>query len=47
MTNLGYSPVIQGLLTDMNTIKKVENQTRMLGQNTPVITFDLRLYIIA
>ena len=40
MTNLGYNPVIQGLPTDMNTIytgiKIVENQTRMLGQSTPV-----------
>ena len=51
MTSLGYNPVIQGLPTDMNTIytgiKIVEKQTRMLGQNTPVITFDLQLYIIA
>ena len=51
MTNLGYNPVIQGLPTDMNTIytgiKIVENQTRMLGQSTPVITFDLQLYLIA
>ena len=28
-------------------MKIVEKQTRMLGQNTPVITFDLQLYIIA
>ena len=51
LTNIGYNPVIQGLPTDMNTIytgiKIVEKQTRMLGQNTPVITFDLQLYIIA
>ena len=43
--------MIQGLPTDMNTIytgiKIVDNQTRMLGQSTPVITFDLQLYIIA
>ena len=51
MTSLGYNPVLQGLPTDMNTIytgiKIVEKQTRLLGQNTPVITFDLQLYIIA
>lgn len=51
VTNLGYNPVIQGLPTEMNTIytgiKIVEKQTRMFGQATPVITFDLQLYIIA
>ena len=51
MTSLGYNPVLQGLPTDMNTIytgiKIVEKQTRLLGQNSSVITFDLQLYIIA
>ena len=51
VTNLGYNPVIQGLPIDMNTIytgiKIVEKQTRMLGKDIPVITFDLQLYIIA
>ena len=51
LTNIGYNPVIQGLPIDMNTIytgiKIVEKQTRMLGQDIPVTTFDLQLYIIA
>ena len=46
LTNKCYNPVIQGLSTDMNTIYTginiVEKQTRMLGQDIPVITFDLR-----
>ena len=50
-TNIGYNPVIQGLPTDMNTIytgiKIVEKQIIMLGQDKPVITFALQLYIIA
>ena len=51
MTTTGYNPVVRGIPTDANTIytglKVTEGQMKQLGQNIPVITFDLQLYVIA
>ena len=51
MATTGYDPVIRGIATDVNTIytglKVSEGQMKQLGQDTPVITFDLQLYVIA
>lgn len=50
-TTIGYNPVVQGIPTDWNTIytglKLIEKQMRTIGQETPVVTLDLQLYIIA
>ena len=45
MTTTGYNPVVCGIPTDANNIytglKVTENQMMQLGQDIPVITFDL------
>ena len=51
MVTTGYNPVVRGIPTDTNTIytglKVIEGQIKQLGQDVPVITFDLQLYVIA
>ena len=51
MTTMGYNPVARGIPTDANTIytglKVIEGQMKQLGQDIPLTTFDLQLYIIA
>ena len=51
MTATGYNLVVRGIPTDANTIytglKVTEGQMKQLGQDIPVITFDLQLHVIA
>ena len=51
MTTTGYNPVVRGIPTKANTIytglKVTEGQMKQLGQNIPVITFDLQLHVMA
>ena len=51
MMTKGYNPVVRGIPSDANTIynglKVTEGQMKQLGQDIPVITFDLQLYVIA
>ena len=50
-TSIGYNPVVPGLPTNADTLytglKMIEQQMKTLGQDTPVVTLDLQLYIIA
>ena len=50
-TTVGYNPVVPNIPTHMNTIytgmKMIKRQMQMLGQDIPVITLDLQLYIVA
>ena len=51
MTTTRYNSVVRGIPTDPNTIytglKVIEGQMKQLGQDIPVTTFDLQLYVIA
>ena len=50
-TVIGYNPVVRGTPADLDTIytglKIIEKQMRAMGQDYPVTTLDLQLYIVA
>ena len=50
-TTVAYNPIVPGIPASMDTMytgwKKIEAQMLSLGQESPVITLDLQLYIIA